>query len=129
MAAAYGTPALAMLAADQSRTALLLTAPAEDYVIYGWVNTASNTGFKKIATGKTLPAGTLYAFAKEPAAGRLTVKWYDENGNLENVETTAIEGVTNAEAQDGEIFNLQGIRANATQKGLYIKNGKKFIVK
>lgn len=44
---------------------------------------------------------------------------------------TGIDGVTdNTEAvKDGKIYNLQGVQVkNATQRGVYIKNGKKFVV-
>ena len=45
-------------------------------------------------------------------------------------ETTGINTVeTAAEAEDGVVYNLQGVRVNGAQKGIYIKNGKKFIVK
>lgn len=45
-------------------------------------------------------------------------------------EATAIKGFQ-AEAQDANapIYNLQGIRVNKAQKGIYIQNGKKFIMK
>lgn len=45
---------------------------------------------------------------------------------------TGINGVTeDVEAvKDGKIYNLQGIQVkDATQRGIYIKNGKKFVVK
>ena len=53
--------------------------------------------------------------------------WLDEEGN-----TTAIKNIETIEnaANNGAIYNLQGIRVNgAAQKGIYIQNGKKFIVK
>ena len=45
-------------------------------------------------------------------------------------EATAIKGFQ-AEAQDANapIYNLQGVRVNKAQKGIYIQNGKKFIMK
>jgi hypothetical protein len=53
------------------------------------------------------------------------VIWLDED------MATAIFSVNafNGEANNGAIYNLQGIRVNGTQKGVYIQNGKKFIVK
>ena len=33
------------------------------------------------------------------------------------------------EALTGELYDLQGRRVNNAQKGLYIQNGKKFVVK
>jgi len=45
----------------------------------------------------------------------------------ENV-TTGIESIGAAEAE-GAIYNMQGVRVNQMQKGLYIMNGKKILVK
>lgn len=43
---------------------------------------------------------------------------------------TGIDAVENIEeAQDGAIYNLQGVQVKKAQKGLYIQNGKKIIVK
>ncbi len=43
--------------------------------------------------------------------------------------TTKINTVEKVEEGDGEIYNLMGVRTSAPRKGLYIKNGKKYIVK
>jgi hypothetical protein len=43
-------------------------------------------------------------------------------------EATGIKAIEAAEAEEG-IYNLQGQRVAKTQKGLYIVNGKKAIVK
>jgi hypothetical protein len=98
-----------------------------DRVIYGWVNSAAGTGWQHITSGSVFPQNTLYIYAVDEAAGsRLKVNWLDENGNVE--ETTGIEDVINVnEISNEAIFNLQGVRSNAAQKGVYIKNGKKFV--
>ncbi len=43
---------------------------------------------------------------------------------------TSIEGITDNETvNDGKIYNIQGVQVkDATQRGIYIKNGKKFVV-
>lgn len=59
------------------------------------------------------------------------------NGRIISGSTTSIEGIVDAlNAAEGNIYNLNGqlVRANATSrdglaKGVYIQNGKKFIVK
>lgn len=102
-----------------------------DKSIYGWVNSTAGTGWQKITTGNTFPQGTMYILAAEPeeAAARLNVRWLDENGNVEE-ETTGIESIfCEGAVQTGEIYNLQGVRVNGAQKGIYIQNGKKYIVK
>ena len=35
----------------------------------------------------------------------------------------------NVETENGAIYNLQGVRVNGAQKGIYIQNGKKYVVK
>ena len=42
---------------------------------------------------------------------------------------TGIQGVVKATIDDGIIYNLAGQRVNNPQKGIYIKNGKKIIIK
>jgi hypothetical protein len=45
-------------------------------------------------------------------------------------ETTAVEGVEVSTTQTDVYYNLKGVRiTRPTQKGIYLKNGKKFIVK
>ena len=132
MAAAYdpiGKNALQMTPAATTRLALLLAAPDDSYLIYGWVNSTKGTGFQKITSGTNIPEGTLYAYAKEPADGaRLIVRWYDEDGNLEN-EATAIRGIETEAAESGASYNVAGQKVNANYKGLVIKDGKKFMMK
>lgn len=42
-----------------------------------------------------------------------------------------VTGINNADLENGNapVYNLQGQRVNATKAGVYVKNGKKFIVK
>jgi hypothetical protein len=101
-------------------------------VVYGWVNsTKAGTGWQHITTAKggKFPAGSMYILAGEQKekAARLNVRWLDENGNVE-AETTGIESIFGAEAADSEaIFNLQGVRVNGAQKGVFIQNGNKYV--
>jgi hypothetical protein len=101
-------------------------------VIYGWVSSEKKqvTGWQKITTGEIFPQGSMFIFAvDEEAAGRLTVNWLDEDGNIEE-QTTGINSIFGEKVvEDGEIYNLQGIRVNKAQKGMFIKNGKKYVVK
>lgn len=51
--------------------------------------------------------------------------WFDINEYL-----GIKDGIVTVNSNNDAIYNLQGVRVNsATQKGIYIKNGKKFIVK
>ena len=64
-----------------------------------------------------------YNDAEAPAR----VIWLDE------AQATAIFGVKGVNVKEalrnGAIYNMQGIRVDGTQKGIYIQNGKKFVVK
>lgn len=48
---------------------------------------------------------------------------------LDGETTTGIEAINTTEQKNGEVYNLQGQRMAKTQKGLYIVNGKKVIMK
>lgn len=97
-------------------------------VPFGWVNTTAGTGWQYIASGDVFPQGSLYIFgAPILDESRVKVNWLDENGNIE-AQTTGIESIVNVEeTTDGATYNLQGIRVNGAQKGMFIKNGKKFV--
>jgi hypothetical protein len=75
---------------------------------------------------RDLSQGMLYVLCKKSAsaAPELNVIFEDE-------VDADFTGITNVEkkAENGEMFNLQGVRVSNAQKGLYIQNGKKFIVK
>lgn len=79
---------------------------------------------KKVKAGQFFVASTL----KPEGAGRLNQVWLDEDGNVEN-DATAIQKIQNTDAENGAIYNLQGVRVQKAQKGLYIQNGKKYVVK
>ena len=81
-------------------------------------------GFYKASTGSTLAAGKAYFHFGDPAQVRNFVLRFGG-------ETTDIEDAVLAPATDnGAIYDLSGRRVNeVTKGGIYIKNGKKFIVK
>lgn len=77
---------------------------------------------------RNLAKNSIYIVANvdpRTAADRLNIIW------PEDVEegATAIQSVKNASVNEGEIYNLQGVRVNAAYKGVVIKNGKKMIQK
>ncbi len=72
---------------------------------------------KKVAAGK--------AYLQVPVANgakALTIVWNDG-------ETTGINSVETVEIENGNVYDLSGRKIANPAKGLYIKNGKKFIVK
>ena len=56
------------------------------------------------------------------AAARINILFDDE-------DVTAIEGLLNEAGESGNIYDLQGRRVNNPQRGMYIKNGKKIMIK
>ena len=84
-------------------------------------------------SGTNIKEGQFFiACEKKPeGAGRLNEVWLDEDGNVIESDATAIKGVKKAlDQNDGAIYNLQGVRVQKAQKGgIYIQNGKKFVVK
>lgn len=76
--------------------------------------------FQKIAaTPAIVPAGKAYLeFSEEIASRELSF----------NAEATAISSVAAAQT-DGAVYNLSGQRVSQATKGIYVKNGKKFINK
>lgn len=100
--------------------------------VYLLTNPENHEGIKAVAldyehyTTPFINSGNFYALGKKytAAPARMIINWYGES------EATAIvEAKTAKAANNDAIYNLQGIRVNGAQKGIYIQNGKKFIVK
>lgn len=91
-----------------------------DGTIYVLANKTDGVGFYKLNDGQKVPAGKAYLVIA--AAAPEFVGFGDTTG----IDATLNEGV---EMTDGVIFDLSGRRVANPTKGIYIKNGKKFIVK
>ena len=70
-----------------------------------------------------VPKGTIELYKAAPA--------WKEFQNIIEMEATAIENITTAKNEKNVWYSLQGVRMNnkPTEKGVYIKNGKKVIIK
>ena len=90
-------------------------ASGDIYVLY---NGKHGVGFYLLDNGVTIPAGK--AYLQIAAAGRSFLGFSDEATAISNVK---------AETADDAIYNVAGQRVTKTQKGLYIVNGKKMLVK
>jgi hypothetical protein len=90
----------------------------------GNTNFVLNGGvFKKVsANNNTLAAGKAYLQLPNTSSAREISFIFDD-------ETTGIKTVSNAAENNGMIFNLNGQRVSSPKGGLYIKNGKKVIIK
>lgn len=96
-----------------------LTNNANYYVL---VNNGGTPEFQCLAdNGATIPAGKAYLNA--PTAGaRLSIVFDDETTGIVNLPTANSKG-------EGAVYNLNGQRVQKAQKGLYIIDGKKVMVK
>ena len=95
--------------------------------IFVLMNGGQGVGFyKTTAESFTVGANTAYidALPEPEGEGARTFIGFDFDNT-----TTAIEGVATVKENNGEIYNLQGQRVMKAQKGLYIINGKKVMVK
>ena len=82
----------------------------------------------------SLPAKSLYIVGKVSTAGSRVVNiiFDDEESDdaVTGIENVNAEGAAKAEnADNAEIYNLNGVRVNNSTKGIIIKNGKKYFVK
>jgi hypothetical protein len=108
------------------------------YAVYSISNPANYQGVQviKLLVSKTsgkIGANWYYMLmphfkkAAEDETELARIVWLDDS------QATAIFGVkqlnAKANAENGAIYNLQGVRVNKPSKGLYIMNGKKYIVK
>ena len=92
------------------------TAPVGSFVLMG----SPKVGFYKTKSAFTVGAHTAYLPASV-AEGRSFIGFDDE--------TTGISSLTTSSKSEGSIYNLNGQRVQKAKKGLYIQNGKKFVVK
>ena len=79
-----------------------------------------NGALYKSTGATTIKAFRAYIKAKTPGAG---VKMF-----VDGIET-GIDEINGADVENGAIYNLAGQRVNKAQKGVFIVNGKKVIVK
>ena len=93
------------------------TAPANSFVL---MDGTSGVGFYKATNAFNVGAHTAYIRA-DVAGARTFIA-------IEG-EATGIEGIAAEKNFNGEIYNLQGQRVVKAQKGLYIIDGKKVMVK
>ena len=97
-------------------------AATDSYNFWALAKKNDVVGFYKIPTGMTIPVGKCYlSVAKEASSARDFLGFIEENA-------TRINAVENGQSTD-EVFDLQGRQVKQPTKGLYIKNGKKVIIK
>lgn len=89
--------------------------------IYAMAVKSKGAGFYKVSESVTIPAGKAY------------LVWGDATANSKEFipiggETTGITSITGEDGNDRKVYyNLNGMRVDNPQKGIYIVNGKKVI--
>ena len=107
-----------------------LSATTGGYVNYVLGSGTNGTGFYRVPTeGTTLAAGRAYlTIPAETAASRSTLRLvFDDEDEATGISATLV----NSEERivNSEVYDLQGRRVELPQRGLYIRNGKKVIIK
>ena len=96
-------------------------------LIFG--GTGANRGFHPLTTAGIIGANKAYLqlptaqFNSIPSGARLSMVFEDEATGIENVNHN--DNVND----NGNFFNLNGQRVTRPTKGLYISNGKKYVIR
>lgn len=97
---------------------LTATADTKYYVL---TKRADGVGFGKVATGVNIPAGKCYIDLTATASKATFLSFGGEPTGISNMEA--------AKANTNEYFSLQGVKTMKPNKGIYIHNGKKVVIK
>ena len=89
--------------------------------VYNYV-LSSNTIYKVGSNSATINPYRAYIQLTQPTKARALTFFIDG-------EATAIEGITAGGSMPGKVYNLNGQQVEKAQKGLYIVNGRKVVVK
>jgi hypothetical protein len=90
-----------------------------DGTYYCLANKSKGVGFYKVANGTIVKQGKAYLVIPAEAKDFFSI----------NDETDGIGQIEMGQTSNAEIYNLSGQRVNKAQKGVYIVNGKKVVVK
>ena len=96
------------------------------------VNGVTNTDVYVLGSGKS--GLGFYMLKGTLQAGKGYLQVSEGTGNakpnfISFEETTGVKTVVINKDSDASIYNLQGIRVTHPQKGIYVKNGKKYVIK
>ena len=125
-----GTVTLTRTTGVEAFTDNVMKACTDASVTGNGVNGVTNTDVYVLGNGKSglgfyMLKGTLQA-----GKGYLKVS---EEGNAKDFIgfeiTTGVKTIEIKDDDDAAIYNLQGIRVAHPQKGIYVKNGKKYVIK
>ncbi len=122
----YEIPVIESTNADFTGNAFIgvLDATEVSDPIFVLMNGNDGVGFYKTTQTFTVGAHTAYLPASAGGNGARSFIGFDFDNTV-----TAIEGVADVKGHNGEVYNLQSQRVAKAQKGLYIINGKKMVIK
>ncbi len=125
--AASGTAISGNLLKGQTATGTVTASGTDSkyHYVFGYSKTnSSEYGFYNLASDTEVAAGKAYLETTTAlsAAARLAIVFDDEATDIQTVQGSVLK-------VQGEYYNLSGQRVTAPQKGLYIVNGKKVVVK
>jgi hypothetical protein len=110
--------ATCLLTTDEDNLLQWITEPTT--VSAGQGYTLYKDEFVMVSSG-TLPANIAFLPAQGSSASRL---------GISITETTGIEATESTPSENGDLFNLKGQRVDRPSvKGVYLRNGKKVIIK
>ena len=115
----YATAASATDKGDLKSGAVSTVENVADKAYYGLTIKNEKACFARIKSGD-IPEGKAYLVVN--SAETRDIIYIDD-------ETTGIDSIENSQSLNGQYFNVAGQRVAQPTKGLYIVNGKKFVVK
>lgn len=98
-----------------------------DFPMNGYYGVADQDGVQRIMSGgtnATLGPCRAYFIAENVLANGMLISFDGQTTGITSAELNK-----DGAAEDAPIYNLQGVRVSHLQKGVYIKGGKKFVVK
>ena len=114
-------------------TATNISATEDGYANYILGSGSKGVGFYKVgAEGTMVAAGHAYLQipASSPAASRSAVSlWFDDEDEATGVDDAARLNNKDEIINNSVLFDLQGRRVEKPQRGVYIRDGKKVVVK
>ena len=92
-----------------------------DGTIYVLAVEGGQAGFAPLANGKKLSEGKAYLKVENASGAKINFV-IDDATDIRGIESTV-------DFSDGDWYNLQGVKVTNPQRGIYIHNGKKVVIK
>ena len=93
-----------------------------DGTIYVLAVEGGQAGFAPLSNGKTLSDGKAYLKVENASGAKINFVIDGEATDIRNIENAV-------DFSDGDWYNLQGVKVTNPQRGIYIHNGKKVVIK